>query len=410
MNKLRKKIFWTILIILSLFLTSILLIFNYQNYNHEKMNIEKNLFRMDNIKPNRNPKIKEEIFDKPDDNSLKRELKRFVDATIYTILLDSDNKILKIISHTEDGLVREDIQSIASKIILENTKNKTYIGNLYIDNYAYHYEFQNHITLIDITDVKKRLISSLKITLLLFFFAVIMIIMISKILSEWIIKPVEITFQKQKQFIADASHELKTPLSVIMACAESLENNPKEQKWLNTIKSESNRMSQLITNLLDLARIENEKKALENNNLSKITQKSTLTFESLAYEKNIQLTYEIEDDIFFPCNHDEIKQLLSILLDNAIKHSPKNGNIMVLLKENKNNIILEVSNQGKPIPVCEREKIFERFYRIDPSRNRDENRYGLGLAIAKNIVTNHRGKILVSSDQGYTTFKIIFKK
>ena len=221
----------------------------------------------------------------------------------------------------------------------------------------------------------------------------------------------EKSFTKQKQFIADASHELKTPLSVIIACAETLEENPKEQKWIENIKNESNRMSKLVTNLLDLAKLEegNNKALYEEINLSKLVEKSILPFESLAYEQNIKLDYEINENILFKCNSEEIKELLSILLDNAIKHSSKKGSIRVNLNIIKNDIVLETINKGNPIPKGEEEKIFERFYRVDKSRNRNENRYGLGLAIAKCIVTNHNGKISAFSNNEYTTFKIIFK-
>lgn len=416
MNKLRKKIFWTLLVILSIFLISILFIFSYQNYHREKMNIKQNLLRMNNGF-NRIPEKKKDVHGLDNEeilNELAKEdrPRRFMDATIYTILLDEDNNILEIISHTEDGLISADVEEKALKIISDNKQSKTYIGNLYFNNFSYKYEENNHIILIDNRDIKKRLISSLEIVSVLFMLAEIIIIVISRILSEWIIKPVEISFNKQKEFIADASHELKTPLSVIMACAETLEKNPNERKWLDNIKSESERMSKLIVNLLDLAKVENEKirEFYEEINLSKLVEKSILSLESLAYEKNIKLDYEIKEDIQFKCNSEEIKELISIMLDNAIKHSSKKGNIIVNLKKDKNNILLEVMNRGENIPKGEEEKIFERFYRVDKSRNRDENRYGLGLAIAKSIVTNHNGKILAFSNDEYTTFRVIFKK
>ena len=137
-------------------------------------------------------------------------------------------------------------------------------------------------------------------------------------------------------------------------------------------------------------------------------EKSVLTFESLIFEKNIKLTYNIEKNIFFKCDSKGIKQVIGILMDNAIKHSIENGEIIVNLKKDKRNTIMEVSNKGKEIPKEERARIFERFYRADESRNRAENRYGLGLAIAKNIVNNHEGKISVNCENGYTIFKLTF--
>ena len=144
-------------------------------------------------------------------------------------------------------------------------------------------------------------------------------------------------------------------------------------------------------------------------NLSKIVEMSVLTFESLMYENKIELEYDIQKDINIKCNSSQIKQLVAILIDNAIKHSETNGKISIALKKQKNDTVLTVSNRGKEIPKEIREKIFERFYRADESRNRDTNRYGLGLAIAKNIVENHNGKISVESEKGITTFKVVLK-
>ena len=236
-------------------------------------------------------------------------------------------------------------------------------------------------------------------------------ILISNVITKWITKPVQESFEKQKQFIADASHELKTPLSVIIASSEALEENPKEKKWIKNIKNEADRMNNLIIRLLDLATSEREiKDELKLENLSKIIELSVLTFEGKAFEKNIKLNYDIKENINYKINSNDIKQLIEILLDNAIKHSDKNEVININLFETNNQIILNVSNKGEEIPNGSEEKIFERFYRVDKSRNRDENRYGLGLAIAKNIVTNHNGMISAKSKDGITTFKVIFKK
>ncbi len=122
------------------------------------------------------------------------------------------------------------------------------------------------------------------------------------------------------------------------------------------------------------------------------------------YENKIKLTYDIQKDIFINCSNNQMKQLVAILIDNAINHSEDNGEIIFTLKKEKNDVILKVTNKGEEIPEEIQQKIFERFYIVDEARNRQANRYGLGLAIAKNIVINHNGKITVQSDNGYTTF------
>lgn len=197
-----------------------------------------------------------------------------------------------------------------------------------------------------------------------------------------------------------------------MANAEALENEPNERKWLNNIKNEAERMNELVTDLLDLARLENDvsKENFQVENLSKIVEKTILTFESIMYEKKIKLEYDIKENINIVCNNNQIKQLLVILIDNAIQHSKENGEIKVTLRSDKNDVALNVTNKGKEIPKDMYEKIFERFYRVDESRNRNTNRYGLGLAIAKNIVINHNGKINVQSENGHTTFIVKLNK
>ena len=231
-------------------------------------------------------------------------------------------------------------------------------------------------------------------------------------MTKWITKPALESFNKQKDFIADASHELKTPLAVIMASSDELKTDKKNAKYVENIKYESERMNTLITSLLDLSKLENgvSKDSYKNENISKIVEKTCLTFESVAFENNISIDTNIEKDIMFKCSKIEMEKLISIIIDNAIKHSYKDSSIIVNLNSNKNNINIDITNSGDPIKSGDEEKIFERFYRGDKSRNRESNRYGLGLAIAKNIVINHNGTIKASSSNGKTTFKINLKK
>lgn len=414
MKKLKNKVFFTILIILTSFLISILAISNYQDYKQEKLIVTTNLNRMfnnmggiknspNNIDVNGGPRPN------PNFEHLLENKKFFMDAVVYTVMLDGNN-IIGIVSHN-DNQNDNNIESLALKIIKNNDKSKRHIGNLYFEKYSYSYVKGSYITIIDNSNSNDRLQNSLFSSFIIFSLLEIIIVICSNLLTKWIIKPVEDSFNKQKQFIADASHELKTPLSVIMASGEALEENPKEKKWLENIQNESERMNKLISNLLYLTTVENvDNKEYEINNLSKLIEKSVLTFESLIYEKHITLDYDIKENINLKCNPEELKQLIAILLDNAIKHSVEDGNIFVNLAKVKDEIILEVKNKGDAIPKGEEEKIFERFYRIDKARNRKENRYGLGLAIAKSIVENHKGTISANSNNGYTTFKVVFKK
>lgn len=405
MKKLKSKVFWVILSLLTIFLVSILTIFNSQDYFFAKERVRQNLikaekFNMDKKDNNHNPKPNE---NRPPESMM------FMDSTIYTVILDENNNIVDIINHSDRNITNEKIENMALKII--NKKSHIYLGNIYFNSIAYIFHNKSFLIIEDISDIHNELISSLRISILIFILLEGIIIFISKILTNWIIKPVNKAFEKQKQFITDASHELKTPLAVIMASSDALESNPKEIKWINNIKNESERMNKLIKNLLDLAKYEdNIKETFKRVNISKLIELQVLSFESLMYEEKIKLETKISDNIYMNVNQDQIKELISVLIDNAIKHSVKKGKIVVSLKRERNNIILEIQNKGDAIPKGEEEKIFERFYRVDKSRNRSEGRYGLGLAIAKNIVGNHMGEISAHSDKGYTTFKIVFKE
>ena len=411
MNKLKDKVFLVIFGLLTLFLITILFIFNSQDYYTKKQNILRNLTQAkkaggitDELSYNLDGRRNARFNNKPS--------MIFMDYAVYTVILDSQNNIICIINNS--GLDKDDneILTIINKIISKNNSSKVNVPNLYFNKYAYSYNYGESITIINVENIKSELLSKLKISVLIFIILEALIIFISKKITNWIIVPVLDSFSKQKQFIEDASHELKTPLAVIMASSDALYNNPKEKKWLNNIKSESDRMNNLIKNLLTLAKLEDDNKDIikSNLNLSKLVLFQSLTYESLMFEQNLKLETLIDNDIHFKCNEEEIKELLSILIDNAIKHSFKNENIKVSLKESRNSVILKVENKGKEIPKGEEEKIFERFYRLDKSRNRNENRYGLGLAIAKKIAQNNNANITAKSEDNLTTFEVVFKK
>ena len=407
MKKLKVKVSATIFIILTscvLIIITTLVIGGYIERKNKVSDILRNMSRsLDIPKEIKQPPN----MDIPDDENIK---KIYLDFTIYTVILDDNGNYKEVINHTEDETFDEEkIKSIAENII-NNHKSNFFIGNLYTDKYAYAYTGNNALIIMDNTNINNYFLKQLITYIGILIICEIIIFLVTNILTKWITTPVKKAFLKQKVFIADASHELKTPLSVIMASTDAYFNDKKD-KWIYNIKNESERMIKLVTELLDLAKTEKEQDIeMTSHNLSEIIESAVLTFESIFYEKKIKLKYKIENNINLICNEDLMMELMNILIDNAIKHSSVKGNIHINLYKTNKQIILEVINKGLPIQKEEEEKIFERFYKTDSSRNRNSNNYGLGLAIAKNIVTKHNGKISAHSTNGYTTFKVIWNQ
>ena len=230
-------------------------------------------------------------------------------------------------------------------------------------------------------------------------------------LAYWITKPVERAWNQQRQFVADASHELKTPLTVILSNTDMLLNQCTEadehsEKRLSNIRAESIRMKGLVEDMLDLARSDagRLKQQLAPVSVSDTVMDAVLLFEALAFERKKELQYQIEENLSVLGSGDRLKQLTEILLDNAMKYSPEQGCIWVKLERNSAKTLrLMVANTGDTMTPEQCRRIFERFYRTDPARQNNGG-YGLGLSIASSIVTEMGGKIWCESRNGINSF------
>ncbi len=393
-NKLRKKIFWIIQISLSIIILGIIMLYSTSSY---KNTITSATMFMNRIE------VKDEIkIERPSEFKDARAIFNPFLADIEGVyrLEINNNEIIR-----ESNDVTEEVRKYAIQISNKN-QEEGYIGN-YIYKVRKIGNNGKEITLMENEDAIKSLKTTVISAIIIGVVGIIIISLIAKKISEIIVKPVEETFEKQKQFVSDASHELKTPLAVIEANAEVLQNKIGEDKWLTYIQKETQSMNKLVNDLLSLAKMENTKNInYQKFDLSKEVQMAVAVFESLIYEKEIKLKTNISEGISFNGDKEDIKHLISIILDNAIKHTEKNNKIIVDVAKEKNDIKIEIKNQGEPIPEEEQEKIFERFYRVDKARNRSEKRYGLGLSIAKQIVEKYNGSIKAFSKDGFTSFVI----
>lgn len=310
----------------------------------------------------------------------------------YSVAVRYDEKILQVDTANSDIYTKDDIISVSEDIRGEN-KSYGHIGNI-----VYMVADKNGYTLIAFTEntvLFESIDTLLRFTIVYGVFSILIFFVLTVVFTKWILHPLEENYIKQKQFISDAGHELKTPISVISANAELLERELGENVWLSNIQYENERMGLLIKQLLELSKAEDAVPIMERINLSHIVLGEALPFESVAFEKNHELKCDIQDDLYILGNTAQIKQLTAILLDNAISHSFPEKEIILNVKEKHKNAVISVVNYGHKISKEQQAEIFERFYRLDKVRNSSDNHYGLGLAIARAIVTSHKGKLEV---------------
>jgi signal transduction histidine kinase len=404
MTKLRKKFFFVVFGILSLFLVSVGSLFSYMSYMDAYGQVSTMLTEFSSYATQLFPLMSQGVSGEIDGYN-----GYYSSMPAAVVFINREGKVSAYVADSNQYTLQE-IQEEVDQIEASAHMGQAYIGNLLTENYAYTYLSPQAMTILKTYRIRRYLISELARTWSAVFFLEILVLFLSLRMTRWMIAPIEEMFEKQKQFIADSSHELKTPLAVIMASAEAYQSDP-NPKWIDNIQSESHRMSSLITRMLDLTKSENVTQLnLERRNVSLLVEKALLPYESVIFEKGFVLEYQIEENLYLECDDQQISQIVVILLDNAMQHCSQHGRIGLDLFKKKDEIILKVFNEGKPLKKGTEEKIFERFYREDDSRQRDGSHYGLGLAIAKNIAQAHNATIQAESKDGFTTFTVRFMR
>ena len=231
----------------------------------------------------------------------------------------------------------------------------------------------------------------------------------SYVLSGAVTRPVDRAWQQQKQFLSDASHELKTPLTVILSSAELLEQSaaPEQKQYVDNVRAESRRMKRLVEDMLTLSRVERGGEHLPDTtaDLSDAAADAALRFEPVAYEAGHTLSYDIAPGLLVRGDSGKLEQAVAVLLDNAIKYAAPGTEVRLDAARQGKNACLWVENEGDPIPADKLPHIFDRFYRADASRT-DGGSFGLGLPIARAIVEAHRGTLRCDSGGHTTRFTI----
>lgn len=325
----------------------------------------------------------------------------------FAVRLDHQGHISDIVDNGSSSFTREEIESLVEQIVSENKTSGEFQNHRYLSSPA---SYGTIIAFVDCTHEEDSMNRLLKICLITGSICIVFLLAAAVFLSFWATGPVSEGFKRQKQFIADASHELKTPLAVIGANVSVLEGTFGSNQWTDYIQAEIKRLNRLVNDMLKLAKMGQPQQSgylMETLNLSKIALEVLLPYECVAFEQGKTLDYQVNPGLTAHGNKDGLVQVLHIFMDNAFKYSEPGGRIQVMAKQERKKVCVEVRNTCSGISKKAQDHIFERYYREDSSHNRQTGGYGLGLPIAKAILDRHHAKVKVKSDgTSFVSFQI----
>lgn len=319
----------------------------------------------------------------------------------FMVVLDEAGEVISVNTDKIAAVDRETAEAFA-KELYNAGKTKGFKGN-------YRYllsaeESQSTIIFLDCTRDRNTFFSFWQASMLISLAGLSLVFVLIVFFSQLATRPVAVTYQKQKRFITDANHELKTPLTVIGANCDLLEMENGENEWTRSIRGQVERLTELTDKLVFLSRMdeENAGAVLTDCSLSEIASNAVRPYTALAASQNKRFEVKIAENITVCGDTTLIRELLTLLLDNAFKYSDEAGDIRFTLAAAGKNKVITLSNTTDGIPQGSMDKLFERFYRLDRSRNSETGGHGIGLSVAKAIVELHRGKITVCSEDGKT--------
>ena len=326
-------------------------------------------------------------------------------ARYFIVKFDSNNDIAYVDTSRISSVTEEEAIEYASDII-DSGEDK---GSR--DNFIFqisHDDVERGKTLVCLytSGQTKNILWVLFVSVAIGVFGWSLMLVLVIVLSKKAIRPIAQNMEKQKVFVSDAGHEIKTPLAIIMANIDAMELHNGENKWSKNIRSQTNRLSGLMTNLLTLSKMEDLKNTAKKSiDVSKLVQDNVEDFFEYASSKGLEIKNNVEENIIYSAEEEHINQLISILLDNAVKYSIEKGDICISLEKNPKGFNLKVSN---PCEKVEKDLnvLFDRFYRGDEARTQKNGGYGIGLSLARAIVENYNGTIRAEYENGIITFTV----
>lgn len=321
----------------------------------------------------------------------------------------------KVIAKPEDfEHYGKDAENIINDAIKQDN-GKYHSGKRFFIVASKRLEYGTLYAIYDRTLRREELVNTVLEIVLIYACSIVLVGIIAYLFSAKTLRPVDDVLKKQRDFIADASHELKTPLTIISTNLSVIKSEPQStvtdnEKWIESINAQISRMQGLIQNMLELSKLEHSQIPKERVDMSQLTQGACLAFEAVCFEKQVELITDIRPDIYIAGDKNALERLIVILLDNAIKYCGQNGKIGCVLASDNQKMRLSVMNTGDVISKEDEKHVFDRFYRSDGARqNTDNQSFGLGLSIAAATTNAHGGKISCHGveDKG-TVFEVVF--
>lgn len=349
----------------------------------------------------------------PKDSAAPRD---FPSAPTFAVELDGEGTVIDLMAGPGSEVTQDTAQQLADQALGRGDSQGSLAGKRL--SYLLREESgRRYLAFADNSLVASAVWNQVRTSFLICAAALAIFFLISFFLAKLALKPVEAAWTSQRQFVADASHELKTPITVILANTDVVLAHPgdtveTQRKWLGYIQDEALGMKKLVEDLLFLAKGD----ARQNSPptvpvlLSQVVNEALLSFEPVAFETGITLNETVTPELWVKGDKGQLRRLVMILLDNGVKYAGERGVVTVTLAEMGDRITLSVHNTGEPIDAQHLPHLFERFYRADAARNRDRGGYGLGLSIAKAIADTHGAKLTAVSGEMGTTFTLIFSR
>ncbi|MBU3874441.1 HAMP domain-containing histidine kinase [Faecalicatena sp. AGMB00832] len=322
-------------------------------------------------------------------------------ARFFTVYMDSDGKIVRTDVSRISSVTEDEAREYAKDAASEKKDSGRMNGFRY--RISQTRDGQGTVFLFLDTSIQRRnflLVLALSIFIGIICWGLMLLLVI--LLSKKAILPIAANMEKQKQFVTNAGHEIKTPLAIIMANTDAMELHQGESKWSRNIRNQTIRLNGLMQNLLTLSRMDEEVLRLHASefSMSQLTEEMLHPFYESAALKQIEIRKEIQQDVMIRANKEHFTQLVSVLLDNAVKYTNEGGEIDVCLEKAEKRVVLRVKNTCEKLPEGEPEKLFDRFYRGDSARTQKSGGYGIGLSVAQAIVEAHKGTITAEYEDG----------